>query len=560
MLDSFRSVARRLERLSPIPDSRAQDELAARIDFLRRVFGHQVLRQVERAFRGPLVAVVTGGTNVGKSEVFNALAGGRYSAPDPRAGMTRRPAVVGAVSGEPDILDPGFLPGYERSPLTDPEILKEPCGPKLVFHYATTATLGIVLIDSPDVDSHRTENLARAEHLLATADAVVFVTSPSKYNDEACVLFLKRALDLGRAAIVVFNFLGEEKEKVLADFRAAVPGAAALEVTEIERFPVGESIFEKISASVAGLQSRLERFGSGREERARNALAFVQREGKEVVEAILRDRDAVDGIRRRTQDSIAGARRRFEADLQSEKDPEVERVIGEVLHHFRVPVIDDILNAPSRAVQWVFRTLQGRESAEVEAESRARRRKERHRKKMGEIMDALRAGTLRAMAEGASDPLIASVLKRASAGGAGEAEVETAWEEGEPRLTAWRDSMREEMIEKIRRSPNLRFFLQASKALLQVGTGVLTGVLLGAPIAVDIATGSAVAKLTQFLLETFGNAYFEDKRRACIGLQLERFDSLANRFVLEPLDAALPTRPDRSELEILRREIDGLRL
>lgn len=561
--DTLAALQARLQKLCPLAGSRAHEELSGRLDFLRRVFGAKVLYEAERGFAGPFVVVVTGGTNVGKSEVFNALAGARVSAPDPRAGMTRRPAVYADPDREADVCDPRFLPGYDRRRLEDPAVLNEPCGQNLLFHYALGPAGGVLLADSPDVDSHRTENLVRADHLLAASDVVVFVTSPSKYNDEACVTFLRRALDLGRIVTVVFNFLGDEREKVLADFRASVPGAAGLEITAIDRFPIGEPVFPRMSAGLAALRERLLRPAVPRAQLARSALAFVQRETGTLLQTILRDLESLEGIRHRAAEGAALARRGFESELRSEKDPEVEAVINEVLNHFRVPVIDDILNAPSRAISWVFRTIQGREPANLEAEGLARRRKDRQRKKLGEVVDGLRAGILRSMTEMASDPLIVSVLRRASSGplgSASEKEVESAWDEMEPRLKAWRDGMREEMIEKIRKSPNLRYFLQGSKTVLQVGAGVLTAVLLGAPIGVDIMAGSAVAKLTQLLLETFGNAYFEDKRSACLRLQLERFDALAKRFVFDPLDAAFPPRPDRDEIEGLRRDIEGLRL
>jgi hypothetical protein len=149
------------------------------------------------------------------------------------------------------------------------------------------------------------------------------------------------------------------------------------------------------------------------------------------------------------------------------------------------------------------------------------------------------------------------VMQRAKLASA-EREVEAAWDQMEPRVTAWRDGFRAEMIEKIRQSPNLKVFLQTSKALLQVGTGVLTAVLLpGVPVVLDIASASVAAKLTQFTLETFGSAYFEDQRRAYVEIQLERFDELTRRFVAGPLEAALPPQPDRAELDAIGRELAG---
>lgn len=544
-----RKLLARMEALRPVEGSRAGEELLSRLAFLTRLFASKVAFELESP--NPVLAAVMGGTNVGKSEVFNALAARVISQPDPRAGMTRRPAIVG--EREDTLRDPRFLPGYERGRLTDPAVLNEACDGRFIFHYDLAPT-PLLLADSPDIDSHRTENLARAEHLLAAADVIVFVTSPSKYNDEACVTFLRRAIELGRRVKVVFNFLGDEREKILADFRASV---LAGDLTEVDRFR--DDVFPKMSAALAGLRERLRQLAPAevKQEQIRGAIAFAQKEFAAIAQGITGDLETLSRLRGRGEDSVRRARRNLDQDLSASKSPEIETVITEVLDYFRVPIVDDVLNAPARALKWVFRTVQGKPSEKAEVEELMRSRRERFRKKVGEIVDSLRADLLRGMAEGASDPLLASVLKRAKLG-ASEREIEAAWEEMEPRVIAWRDAFRAEMIEKIRQSPNLKAFLQTSKALLQVGTGILPAVLLGWPIGADIATGALVAKLTQFTIETFGSAYFEDKRRAYIEIQLERFDSLARRFVLEPLAASMPVQPDRAELDAIGKELAGL--
>lgn len=546
---NLRGLLARLDAIRPIEGSRVRDELIARLAFLTRLFASKIVFELESP--NPLLVAVMGGTNVGKSEVFNALVGRTVAQPDPRAGMTRRPAIVGAR--EEALRDPRFLPGYERERLADPAVLNEPCDGRLVFHYDVVETPALVA-DSPDIDSHRTENLTRAEHLLAAADVVVFVTSPSKYNDEACVTFLRRAIDLGRHVKVVFNFLGDEREKVLADFRAQVHSG---DLTEVERFR--DEVFPRMSSAVAGLRERIRQLSAPvvKQEQIQGAVGFVRKEFAAIAQGIAGDLETLGRLRARADDAVLRARRNLDADLSTEKSPEIETVIAEVLDYFRVPIVDDVLNAPARALKWVFRKVQGKESEAVEAEQLIRSRRERFRKKVGEIVDAMRADLMRGMAEGASDPLLASVLKRSKLGPA-EREVEAAWDEMEPRVTAWRDAFRAEMIEKIRKSPNLKVFLQTSKALLQVGTGVLPAVLLGWPIGVEIATGALAAKITQYTLETFGSAYFEDKRRAYIEIQLERFDALARRFVAEPLRESLPVQPDRAELDAIGKELAAL--
>jgi hypothetical protein len=66
-------------------------------------------------------------------------------------------------------------------------------------------------------------------------------------------------------------------------------------------------------------------------------------------------------------------------------------------------------------------------------------------------------------------------------------------------------------------------------------------------------SGPLAAKFMQYALETFGSAYFTEKREAFRNLHLARFDKITTASVLDPLSDALPARLDREALDETER-------
>jgi hypothetical protein len=187
----------------------------------------------------PLIAVVCGGTNVGKSTVYNGLCGASLAKPTALARGTKLPMVAGSPEHRDLVLGERFLTGYARAPLGDPEELNRDLGgdPR-AFRYRLEGLAlppDLLLCDSTDVDSDRESNLRIAHDLILVADAVIFVVSPTKYRDAAVVSAMRRALELGRALWVVWNPWEEAQAEALADFEKQVLGGdlGSIDVQEI---------------------------------------------------------------------------------------------------------------------------------------------------------------------------------------------------------------------------------------------------------------------------------------------------------------------------------------
>jgi len=111
-----------------------------------------------------LVVMLMGGTGVGKSTLFKALAGRAVAAASVQRPTTRDPVVYFHQSIPPDKLDPALrlcrLVQHDRDALAQK-----------------------VIVDTPDLDSNDLANRDKLVDLLPTADVIIYVGSQEKYHD-----------------------------------------------------------------------------------------------------------------------------------------------------------------------------------------------------------------------------------------------------------------------------------------------------------------------------------------------------------------------------------------
>lgn len=153
-----------------------------------------------------LVVAVVGGTNIGKSVVFNHIAGTRASATSPLASGTRHPTLL--VRGE--FVDTHDLaqvfPGFELQPWTQPEdALAELDAHQLYWRVSQATPANLLVLDTPDIDSDARINWERADQIRRCADVLIAVLTQQKYNDAAVKEFFRHAAREDKAVIIVFN-------------------------------------------------------------------------------------------------------------------------------------------------------------------------------------------------------------------------------------------------------------------------------------------------------------------------------------------------------------------
>lgn len=162
-----------------------------------------------------LIVAVVGGTNIGKSVIFNHIAGGRLSATSPLASGTKHPTAILPAKFEQTHNLTTLFPGFEIAPWGDADqALQEDERHLLFWRESDSLPQNLVVLDTPDVDSVAEVNWERADNIRRSADVLIAVLTQQKYNDAAVKRFFRKAAQEGKLVIVVFNqvLLPEDEE------------------------------------------------------------------------------------------------------------------------------------------------------------------------------------------------------------------------------------------------------------------------------------------------------------------------------------------------------------
>ncbi len=153
-----------------------------------------------------LVVAVVGGTNIGKSVVFNHLAGFRASATSPLASGTKHPTCL---------VPKGFRETHDLQAIFPGFVLREWAGAEqplveegidwLFLRECDETPANLLILDTPDVDSDARINWARADNIRRCADVLVAVLTQQKYNDAAVKEFFRKAASEDKSILLVFN-------------------------------------------------------------------------------------------------------------------------------------------------------------------------------------------------------------------------------------------------------------------------------------------------------------------------------------------------------------------
>lgn len=188
----------------------------------------KVIPELEAELALPVFVGIQGGTNTGKSTVFNALAGKILSPVLAVASATKHPLVFAHERWRGLFLSGASFPGIECRELGDAkDLIAEPERlDRFYFRFHDDPRLGgLALIDSPDFDSTLASNAVKAARIAAISDVTLFVTTAEKYRDRVLVAELEKLLDLKGEVVLIFNKVDEEIvfQTLLDDLRQALP-------------------------------------------------------------------------------------------------------------------------------------------------------------------------------------------------------------------------------------------------------------------------------------------------------------------------------------------------
>ncbi|MCA5893355.1 50S ribosome-binding GTPase [Isoptericola sp. NEAU-Y5] len=279
----------------PLPVAGAADAEASRDRLLAQLDEHLLPRMAELS--SPAVVVVAGSTGAGKSTLYNSLLGEEVSQAGVLRPTTREP-VLSVHPLDADLLSAGPLVELSR----------------VVQHEAVPR--GTALLDAPDLDSFVQENRSTAQQLLEGADLWLFVTTAARYGDALPWQALARATERGASVAMVLNRVPKETlTTVRGDLlqRLREHGMTDVPLFVVPDVGPHEGMLEP--AVVAPVRRWLSLLAGPDRSRAvivrtlKGALGALPGWVTSLADAVDRQRDAADTLRRTVEGEIPAARR-----------------------------------------------------------------------------------------------------------------------------------------------------------------------------------------------------------------------------------------------------------
>ena len=201
---AFTRIVEAAERLLPLLADDERAKLLSAVGLLRR----KVIPLLRHEC--PLLVAVTGGGSVGKSTLFNMLAGGRFSGVKSRAGYTRRTLAaihpsVAENAERMELLFELFRKNAVPVPLKSPDEVLEPGDPLYVA--SEKISRRIAVLDTPDFDTGSRDEFANrdaAREILEASDVLVYLFTNQTYNNKANTDFVRDAISgIGRRKVAL---------------------------------------------------------------------------------------------------------------------------------------------------------------------------------------------------------------------------------------------------------------------------------------------------------------------------------------------------------------------
>ena len=218
------------------------------------------------AGEGCLIAAVTGGTNTGKSTLFNLLTHRNISPIVNTAAATCHPVIAANARRMGECLDGKLIPEFRPVLLENIQdvVDSEIDSSTLFVSEEPSLPDHLIIMDTPDIDSIDTRNWEVADHIRAAGDVLIAVVTGEKYKDDRVIQYFKHAVASGRRLIPVMNKANPDDDYAIArrqleDFLSDVGTEAPCFVIPHD-FSTSEDLMQEIKSLDGGntLRSYLE--------------------------------------------------------------------------------------------------------------------------------------------------------------------------------------------------------------------------------------------------------------------------------------------------------------
>lgn len=217
MASNFRAWASQVTRLLGAltalePEARAVGVRAPAGEEWYELLRHKLQPQLQ--VEPLLVVAVVGGTNIGKSVVFNHLAGEVASASSPLAAGTKHPVCLVPAETADSALLASLFERFTLLPWQSPDDpLRDDAENLLFWRTGRQVPARLLALDAPDVDSDASVNWERARAIRQAADVLVAILTQQKYNDAAVKQYFREATSADKPIVVVFNQIDLEADR-----------------------------------------------------------------------------------------------------------------------------------------------------------------------------------------------------------------------------------------------------------------------------------------------------------------------------------------------------------
>ncbi len=539
VLETFHSTLSELEFISEIPDKRIFQELIRETLIL---FNDKISLETSRQPSTPLIIVVCGGTNTGKSSIINWLAGTEVTAASALARGTKTPVICGNRSAVSQLENNWHAATFRViSPGHSSDSLEAHSG-NVVFKRddITNIPQNCVLIDSPDFDSNHSGNRLWAERLLTLSDAVILIATPEKYNDAAVVDHIRKASEMKRTMGTIFNKI--EGPEAPADYRKNVwksPG----NIIAIPRFSVGS---QPDANSVRSIYAMIDAW-SQRKQKIKQAaiqgtLQTLQRKCHCLADRLRLEESWLTELRESVDSRVKKMLDSYRKELKSEKFVEIDIVFRRIWDQYRIWILDDVYGALRKGSALMFRRLKSLFGRSDGVENYRKKRDTREKQRISMCIEMLHDSLLKL--PGQSPPPLKELVRNRIAEwneNLVTPDIRGFITECNAEVDKWVSRETMQIIEKMEKHPGFRRFFISGKALFQISFGVLGAYLTGGFSPTDVVWGPLLERLAAYLMEAgLGKAYFINRRRELLNLRTEWMRNFIETTMLNDLRSRFP--------------------